>query len=78
MLNAHSLPQKSLISFQIGGAGSGPFKFVQAEFKPGVKAVTGMEQLSKVGLRYPPAAYGTQMDITEGLKHLDLGRKNKQ
>ncbi len=43
-----------------------------------MKAVTGMEQLSKVGLRYPPAAYGTQMDITEGLKHLDLGRKNKQ
>lgn len=32
-----------------------------------IKAVDGMEQLSRNGLRYPYAPYGLQMDCTEGM-----------
>jgi len=32
-----------------------------------VKAVEGLEDLSKVGLRYPIAPYGMQMDVREGV-----------
>lgn len=34
-----------------------------------IKAIAGLERLSKNGLRYPIPSYGVQMDVREGLQH---------
>lgn len=35
-----------------------------------IKAIEGLQELHKVGLRYPIPSYGIQMDACEGLAHL--------